>query len=1750
MASSNFPLDDQSDADFFDNLINDETDTVIRETNRCLEHLDSHNAITEHIETNSNTLIGSLSKLALKDDKETKIKDGNTYQNPENKSFEADSTIGNNAGCSSFISEDNLVGASHDDIISNNQQSDNNGGVPSSRNESQIVDHNSRAELSQGYKKSDDTEEEDRPESNSKVKLTYDHNKSDVTEGKDKPENTEAGSFSFQVDDIINGTNSSMEQCKPDNAELSTEIRQVDWSGFQSSNQDTGDFASCSEFLTALSSTDQGIAHDSGVDFFTTLSSTENQEGQSTQQNSTAILDQSWQVCQSESMVFTSVNSSSVIGSQTCQAEVSANQNYQKHTNFGVRTQEFSSLEQSHYTVEQQPSTTRQWEQSQNFETMPSSSPASGSDLQESMHQSKNAYDSRSIISYSNWQPQGNQSLCGTCVDGVFHHVKSIDTSSSMNIATDQFSQHVNEHSYPMSSTTHSAQVSVKGNDWNQFQHEGSLSNHPNSEQPLQGSIEAKQAPATTYSTDHYSQHSSQTQANIYVDPNYPGWYFDLLKQEWFPTTESFESKNAGGQWQQLENSDTVPPVMPTSDSGLQENIIQGTNTNDSQSIISYSNWPPQGNQSHNGGSVDGLFHHVKSIDACTSMNTATDQFSQLVNEHSYPMNSSTHSAQVSVKRNDWSQFQHSSSQSNHADSEQLLQGSIEAQQPPATTYGTDHYSRHSFQTQENIYVDPNYPGWYFDLLKQEWFPTAESFESKNAGGHETTSPSQTQKYYSNEGERTSENIYSNKFYYNSAHQISGSTTVDNSSYVNNYLYPNSMTTYSPVSASQHDQTFRNLYTPVTYAISSHDGSLSSQHMSPSHSSQPNYQVDQAGNNNVPICNFAKEGRSPSGRPPHALATFAFGGKLAVFNPNSSGHGEGVIRLYNLGQLASENLVNGFEGNDSYFSSLCQHTFSGPLVGGSVGNKEIYKWIDERIANYETKYPTNGNSGLMHLLLCSLKIFCQHYGKIRSAFSAGGHSQESDGPEAALTKLFSTAKPEFDTAIPFLQPIPSEGQLQVTALEMKNFLVAGKRMEALSHAQKGQLWGPALVLALQLGEKFYVETVTQMAKCHFLPGSPLRTLYLLLAGQPAEVFSSNNSTHDTNTDPGMHLSGQECMNGMLNHWQENLAIITANRTNGDERVIMHLGDCLWKERGEVASAHTCYLVAEANFEYFSDSSRLCLLGADHWKFPRTFASPEAIQRTEVYEYGKNLGNPQYVLLPFQPYKLIYAHMLADVGKVSDSLKYCLAVSKLLKNAGRAPEVEMWRQIAYSMEDRLRIHSQGGFGSNLAPGKLMGRFISSIDKSLGRIIGGPPPPATSDVHSHVPHLSVNKLSSGNTFQNPISTSLMPSMSMEPLSEQADYKRASLQTRSISAPEISSDHEEKKGRPVNSKTEASATKNRFGRFGFQFLQKAVGFVSRTPRNQVKLGEENKFYYDPKLKRWVEEGAAAPAEEATLSAPPTSIPFNSNYQTPASKTNPDNNSNVLVPNSGSENKTPVNRASGTPPIPPSANHFSARGRLQGVRSRYVDTFNKGGSKTPSKSFQPPIVPTATSKTLPSSPNFFLPTPAPVESTSTETANVDSRRSEVACTSTFESVPNLPIIQSHGSEGLSASAGSMHRFSSVDDFQLLAAKGSSPIEHRSSSVSLHSRAASWGDLSRNPLMDSEESVVPKASESMNFLLPSGRLQVHASPRNLDSSHAPLPSPPPIEAHSVMSVPHPPISSGNAVQVQTLTDDLQDLEL
>lgn len=106
------------------------------------------------------------------------------------------------------------------------------------------------------------------------------------------------------------------------------------------------------------------------------------------------------------------------------------------------------------------------------------------------------------------------------------------------------------------------------------------------------------------------------------------------------------------------------------------------------------------------------------------------------------------------------------------------------------------------------------------------------------------------------------------------------------------------------------------------------------------------------------------------------------------------------------------------------------------------------------------------------------------------------------------------------------------------------------------------------------------------------------------------------------------------------------------------------------------------------------------------------------------------------------------------------------------------------------------------------------------------------------------------------------------------------------------------------------------------------------------KAKLGERNKFFYDEKLKRWVEEGVEPQPEEAYLPPPPTTVAHQNGISvndTNSAFKSPTHNANGILETSY---LSPLQHASGIPPISPGPNQFSARNRM-GVRSRWVSHF-----------------------------------------------------------------------------------------------------------------------------------------------------------------------------------------------------------------
>ncbi|KAM0007476.1 putative COPII coat assembly protein, Sec16 [Helianthus debilis subsp. tardiflorus] len=983
-----------------------------------------------------------------------------------------------------------------------------------------------------------------------------------------------------------------------------------------------------------------------------------------------------------------------------------------------------------------------------------------------------------------------------------------------------------------------------------------------------------------------------------------------------------------------------------------------------------------------------------------------------------------------------------------------------------------------------HFYFDPQYPGWYYDMNAQEW----RSLDAYNSQIYDQNSFPASNSYYGNEQLDYNWNGSFGKQQQWQADTVNNvSQHSQQQSYGTNFRVDNNINQQQSydyggvVSSFNKPSQVRNEVPAVSSAQSFGSGGNISQSMMDQSNTmnatkvygsqnQLNYSqqsVHQSGHQNS---YGSTAGRSSDGQPPHALVTFGFGGKLivmkdtsAVINSSYGGQGcsAGTISVLNLMEIVTRvgDVSSSATSVHGYFHTLCRQSFPGPLAGGNFGSKELIRWIDERITR-----PTDTNhkkDQVLRLLLSLLKIALQHYGKLRSPFGTDTTTKENDVPDVAVARLFASATKnsaeyaDYGAFSNCLQQLPSEGRTRATAAEVQTLLVSGRKMEALHRAQEGQLWGLALILAAQLGDQFYVDTVRKMALRQLVAGSPLRTLCLLIAGQPADVFSTDPAAGDATYMFQQPAQAQLGANAMLDDWEENLAMITANRTKDDELVLIHLGDCLWKETSNIIAAHICYLVAEANFEPYSDSARLCLIGADHWKHSRTYASPEAIQRTEVYEYSKLLGNSQFTLLPFQPYKLIYAYMLAEVGRISDSLKYCQVITKSLKT-GRAPEVETWRHMVISLEDRIKTHQQGGFSTNLAPGKLVGKLLNLFDSTTHHVFGGLPPPVPSTSGSST-QSDLNHQPNGHRVLSSQSTmamsSLVPSASMEPITQQSaeGNNRRIMHNRSVSEPDFGrsprqNQVDSSKENSTDSQGKASGT-SRFGLFGSRLLQKTVDLVLKPwPDKQAKLGEKNKFYYDEKLKRWVEEGVDPPAEEAAIAPPPTMSTFQNGTPEYSSKSAVKGDGSLT--NGSSEFSS--SKSSGIPPIPATSSQFAARGRT-GVRQRYVDTFNQGGGN-PTKLFQSPSASSIKPVTK-SNPQFFVPKAAPSVDQpadpfqdNTQQQTVDENHSPTSIHNQFQP----PTYQS-----------SMQRFASMDDI----ARGRIIPSYPSTSGSPHSRrTVSWG--------------------------------------------------------------------------------------
>lgn len=380
---------------------------------------------------------------------------------------------------------------------------------------------------------------------------------------------------------------------------------------------------------------------------------------------------------------------------------------------------------------------------------------------------------------------------------------------------------------------------------------------------------------------------------------------------------------------------------------------------------------------------------------------------------------------------------------------------------------------------------------------------------------------------------------------------------------------------------------------------------------------------------------------------PHVPVSFGPGGQLVYVSPSSPRDGQtALVELHSM-----EIILNYSEEQEEL------RTFSGPLIREDVHKVDIMTFCQQKAAqSRKSETQRSRDSALLWQLLV---LLCRQNGSMVGSDIAELLMQDCkklekykrQPPVANLINLTDEDWPVLSSGTPNLLTGEVPPSVETPAQIVEKFtklLYYGRKKEALEWAMKNHLWGHALFLASKMDPRTYSWVMSGFTST-LASNDPLQTLFQFMSGRIPQAATC-------------------CGDKQWGDWRPHLAVILSNQ-GGDlelhQRAIITMGDTL-AGKGLVEAAHFCYLVAHVPFGHYTvKTDHLALLGSSHSQEFLKFATTEAIQRTEIFEYCQMLGRPQSFIPSFQVYKLLYASRLADYGLVSQALHYCEAIGTAL-----------------------------------------------------------------------------------------------------------------------------------------------------------------------------------------------------------------------------------------------------------------------------------------------------------------------------------------------------------------------------------------------------------------------------------------------------------------------------------------------------
>uniref|UniRef100_U3J6E0 Protein transport protein sec16 n=1 Tax=Anas platyrhynchos platyrhynchos TaxID=8840 RepID=U3J6E0_ANAPP len=393
------------------------------------------------------------------------------------------------------------------------------------------------------------------------------------------------------------------------------------------------------------------------------------------------------------------------------------------------------------------------------------------------------------------------------------------------------------------------------------------------------------------------------------------------------------------------------------------------------------------------------------------------------------------------------------------------------------------------------------------------------------------------------------------------------------------------------------------------------------------------------------------------------------GGQLVLVCPHSPAEGQRpLVELHSL-----EVILHSTKEQEEL------QAFPGPLAREDLHKVDVMTFCQQKIAtSCDLSTQRGRDSALLWKLLV---LLCRQNGSmvgsdVAELLMQDRRHQEKykrQNPMENPTRLAEDEWCQPGTLDLITGEVPPVVETQAQIVEkFTKLLYYGRKKDALLWAMRNQLWGHALFLSSKMDPRTYSWVLAGFTST-LATNDPLQTLFQLMSGRIPQVV-------------------QSCGDAKWGDWRPHLAVLLSNKVGDMElnhRAIITMGDSL-AGRGAVEAAHFCYLMADIPFGYFGvKADRMALLGSSHRQAFAQFASTEAIQRMEIFEYCQQLRQPKSFLLPFQVYKLLYASRLADHGLPAQALTYCEHIATVLLGQDPASHPVLAQQLV-KLAERLKL----------------------------------------------------------------------------------------------------------------------------------------------------------------------------------------------------------------------------------------------------------------------------------------------------------------------------------------------------------------------------------------------------------------------------------------------------------------------------